>query len=141
MRMRAPYAGQAPQDVSAAAELWSYAKLWPWELVLGHPGSLGYVVSCYSRSGLTRLAGSYASENQTMGNKVVTFTEQELDDYQDCTFFTRKEILRAPAAIVRSILLFGTRRQQKAGSRGKFPHDSPQQTDTQKHKAFHGSAL
>ncbi|XP_017126475.2 calcium and integrin-binding family member 2 isoform X1 [Drosophila elegans] len=94
MRMRAPYAGQAPQDVSAAAELWSYAKLWPWELVLGHPGSLGYVVSCYSRSGLTRLAGSYASENQTMGNKVVTFTEQELDDYQDCTFFTRKEILR-----------------------------------------------
>jgi len=55
-----------------------------------------------------------------MGNKVVTFTEQELDDYQvsdqsdevhfhtanfssciagpqigkDCTFFTRKEILR-----------------------------------------------
>lgn len=29
-----------------------------------------------------------------MGNKVVTFTEQQLDDYQDCTFFTRKEILR-----------------------------------------------
>ncbi|CAH1639451.1 unnamed protein product [Spodoptera littoralis] len=29
-----------------------------------------------------------------MGNKVVTFTEQQLEDYQDCTFFTRKEILR-----------------------------------------------
>ncbi|CAD7014082.1 unnamed protein product [Ceratitis capitata] len=29
-----------------------------------------------------------------MGNKVATFTEQQLDDYQDCTFFTRKEILR-----------------------------------------------
>ncbi|XP_064547051.1 calcium and integrin-binding family member 2 isoform X2 [Drosophila montana] len=29
-----------------------------------------------------------------MGNKIVTFTEQQLDDYQDCTFFTRKEILR-----------------------------------------------
>lgn len=31
---------------------------------------------------------------QTMGNKVVTFTDQQLEDYQDCTFFTRKEILR-----------------------------------------------
>ncbi|XP_055540028.1 calcium and integrin-binding family member 3 [Wyeomyia smithii] len=29
-----------------------------------------------------------------MGNKVVTFTDQQLEDYQDCTFFTRKEILR-----------------------------------------------
>ncbi|XP_035219700.1 calcium and integrin-binding family member 3-like isoform X1 [Stegodyphus dumicola] len=29
-----------------------------------------------------------------MGNKVVTFTEEQLEDYQDCTFFTRKEILR-----------------------------------------------
>jgi calcium and integrin-binding protein 2 len=29
-----------------------------------------------------------------MGNKVVTFSDQQLDDYQDCTFFTRKEILR-----------------------------------------------
>ncbi|XP_055322122.1 calcium and integrin-binding family member 2 [Sitodiplosis mosellana] len=29
-----------------------------------------------------------------MGNKIATFTEQQLDDYQDCTFFTRKEILR-----------------------------------------------
>ncbi|XP_076309314.1 calcium and integrin-binding family member 2-like [Tachypleus tridentatus] len=29
-----------------------------------------------------------------MGNKVVTFTEEQLDDYQDCTFFTGKEILR-----------------------------------------------
>ncbi|XP_046661485.1 calcium and integrin-binding family member 2 isoform X2 [Homalodisca vitripennis] len=29
-----------------------------------------------------------------MGNKVVTFTEEQLDNYQDCTFFTRKEILR-----------------------------------------------
>ncbi|XP_050440931.1 calcium and integrin-binding family member 3 [Adelges cooleyi] len=29
-----------------------------------------------------------------MGNKVVTFTEAQLEDYQDCTFFTRKEILR-----------------------------------------------
>ncbi|KAG8192563.1 hypothetical protein JTE90_015198 [Oedothorax gibbosus] len=28
-----------------------------------------------------------------MGNKVATFTEQQLEDYQDCTFFTRKEIL------------------------------------------------
>ncbi|CAH0724534.1 unnamed protein product, partial [Brenthis ino] len=32
-----------------------------------------------------------------MGNKVVTFTEQQLEDYQDCTFFTRKEILRTKA--------------------------------------------
>ncbi|CAA9999703.1 unnamed protein product [Nesidiocoris tenuis] len=30
-----------------------------------------------------------------MGNKVVTFTEEQLEAYQDCTFFTRKEILRA----------------------------------------------
>ncbi|EEB12837.1 predicted protein [Pediculus humanus corporis] len=29
-----------------------------------------------------------------MGNKFVTFTEDQLEDYQDCTFFTRKEILR-----------------------------------------------
>ncbi|CAG7720106.1 unnamed protein product, partial [Allacma fusca] len=29
-----------------------------------------------------------------MGNKIVTFTEEQLEDYQDCTFFTRKEILR-----------------------------------------------
>ncbi|XP_012270034.1 calcium and integrin-binding family member 3 [Orussus abietinus] len=29
-----------------------------------------------------------------MGNKVATFTEEQLEDYQDCTFFTRKEILR-----------------------------------------------
>ncbi|XP_071438584.1 calcium and integrin-binding family member 2 [Hetaerina americana] len=29
-----------------------------------------------------------------MGNKIITFTEQQLEDYQDCTFFTRKEILR-----------------------------------------------
>ncbi|XP_056645797.1 calcium and integrin-binding family member 2 [Diorhabda carinulata] len=29
-----------------------------------------------------------------MGNKLVTFTEQQLENYQDCTFFTRKEILR-----------------------------------------------
>uniref|UniRef100_A0A023F3R6 Putative ca2+-binding kinase n=1 Tax=Triatoma infestans TaxID=30076 RepID=A0A023F3R6_TRIIF len=29
-----------------------------------------------------------------MGNKVDTFTEEQLEDYQDCTFFTRKEILR-----------------------------------------------
>ncbi|KAL6443048.1 hypothetical protein ACFW04_002794 [Cataglyphis niger] len=28
-----------------------------------------------------------------MGNKVATFTEEQLEDYQDCTFFTRKEIL------------------------------------------------
>ncbi|RWS27614.1 calcium and integrin-binding family member 2-like protein [Leptotrombidium deliense] len=28
-----------------------------------------------------------------MGNKIVTFTDQQLEDYQDCTFFTRKEIL------------------------------------------------
>ncbi|XP_026474848.1 calcium and integrin-binding family member 2 [Ctenocephalides felis] len=29
-----------------------------------------------------------------MGNKLATFTEEQLEDYQDCTFFTRKEILR-----------------------------------------------
>ncbi|XP_037561805.1 calcium and integrin-binding family member 3 [Dermacentor silvarum] len=29
-----------------------------------------------------------------MGNKVVTFTDEQLEDYQDCTYFTRKEILR-----------------------------------------------
>ncbi|XP_063995615.1 calcium and integrin-binding family member 3 isoform X2 [Diachasmimorpha longicaudata] len=29
-----------------------------------------------------------------MGNKVATFSEEQLEDYQDCTFFTRKEILR-----------------------------------------------
>ncbi|XP_066995493.1 calcium and integrin-binding family member 2 [Anabrus simplex] len=29
-----------------------------------------------------------------MGNKLVTFTEEQFEDYQDCTFFTRKEILR-----------------------------------------------
>ncbi|XP_043281676.1 calcium and integrin-binding family member 3 [Venturia canescens] len=29
-----------------------------------------------------------------MGNKVAIFSEEQLNDYQDCTFFTRKEILR-----------------------------------------------
>ncbi|CAH1153731.1 unnamed protein product [Phaedon cochleariae] len=29
-----------------------------------------------------------------MGNKLVTFTDQQFENYQDCTFFTRKEILR-----------------------------------------------
>ncbi|XP_066907643.1 calcium and integrin-binding family member 2 [Halyomorpha halys] len=29
-----------------------------------------------------------------MGNKVVVFTEEQLQDYQDCTFLARKEILR-----------------------------------------------
>ncbi|KAK9889871.1 hypothetical protein WA026_008673 [Henosepilachna vigintioctopunctata] len=29
-----------------------------------------------------------------MGNKIVTFSEQQLHNYQDCTFFNRKEILR-----------------------------------------------
>ncbi|XP_044256672.1 calcium and integrin-binding family member 2 [Tribolium madens] len=29
-----------------------------------------------------------------MGNKLLTFSEQQLENYQDCTFFTRKEILR-----------------------------------------------
>ncbi|CAB1326742.1 unnamed protein product [Coregonus sp. 'balchen'] len=29
-----------------------------------------------------------------MGNKQTIFTAQQLDAYQDCTFFTRKEILR-----------------------------------------------
>ncbi|XP_011310276.1 calcium and integrin-binding family member 2 [Fopius arisanus] len=29
-----------------------------------------------------------------MGNKIATFSEDQLEDYQDCTFFTRKEILR-----------------------------------------------
>ncbi|XP_050313566.1 calcium and integrin-binding family member 2 isoform X2 [Anthonomus grandis grandis] len=29
-----------------------------------------------------------------MGNKLITFTDQQLVNYQDCTFFTRKDILR-----------------------------------------------
>ncbi|XP_045481822.1 calcium and integrin-binding family member 2 [Harmonia axyridis] len=29
-----------------------------------------------------------------MGNKIVTFSEQQLHNYQDCTFFNEKEILR-----------------------------------------------
>lgn len=29
-----------------------------------------------------------------MGNKVTAFSEEQLEAYQDCTFFTRKEILR-----------------------------------------------
>ncbi|XP_028257908.1 calcium and integrin-binding family member 2-like isoform X1 [Parambassis ranga] len=29
-----------------------------------------------------------------MGNKQTTFTDEQLEAYQDCTFFTRKEILR-----------------------------------------------
>ncbi|GFR71052.1 calcium and integrin-binding family member 3-like [Elysia marginata] len=29
-----------------------------------------------------------------MGNKVVTFTEPQLEAYQDCTFFTRQDVLR-----------------------------------------------
>ncbi|MEQ2230253.1 Calcium and integrin-binding member 2 [Ilyodon furcidens] len=29
-----------------------------------------------------------------MGNKQTTFTEEQLEAYQDCTYFTRKEILR-----------------------------------------------
>jgi len=28
-----------------------------------------------------------------MGNKVATFSDQQLESYQDCTYFTRKEIL------------------------------------------------
>ncbi|XP_027229167.1 calcium and integrin-binding family member 2 isoform X1 [Penaeus vannamei] len=30
-----------------------------------------------------------------MGNKVVAFTEEQLDEYQACTFLSRKDILRA----------------------------------------------
>lgn len=29
-----------------------------------------------------------------MGNKVPKLTEEQLEDLQDCTYFTRKEILR-----------------------------------------------
>ncbi|KAL3065010.1 hypothetical protein OYC64_001116 [Pagothenia borchgrevinki] len=29
-----------------------------------------------------------------MGNKQTTFTDEQLEAFQDCTFFTRKEILR-----------------------------------------------
>ncbi|PNJ28731.1 CIB3 isoform 2 [Pongo abelii] len=29
-----------------------------------------------------------------MGNKQTVFTHEQLEAYQDCTFFTRKEIMR-----------------------------------------------
>lgn len=29
-----------------------------------------------------------------MGNKIMTFTHEQLDHYQDCTFFNKKEILK-----------------------------------------------
>uniref|UniRef100_A0A2M4CMC5 Putative ca2+-binding kinase n=1 Tax=Anopheles darlingi TaxID=43151 RepID=A0A2M4CMC5_ANODA len=50
--------------------------------------ALGYAgLSCVPQSLSDR-------ELVSMGNKIVTFTDQQLEDYQDCTFFTRKEILR-----------------------------------------------
>ena len=30
----------------------------------------------------------------TMGNKQTIFTEEQLDNYQDCTFFNKKDILK-----------------------------------------------
>ncbi|XP_019316036.1 calcium and integrin-binding family member 2 isoform X1 [Panthera pardus] len=33
-----------------------------------------------------------------MGNKQTIFTEEQLDNYQDCTFFNKKDILKAPAS-------------------------------------------
>ena len=29
-----------------------------------------------------------------MGNKIITFSHEQLDHYQDCTFFNKKEILK-----------------------------------------------
>jgi hypothetical protein len=29
-----------------------------------------------------------------MGNQIITFTHDQLDHYQDCTFFNKKEILK-----------------------------------------------
>ncbi|XP_017961309.2 calcium and integrin-binding family member 2 [Drosophila navojoa] len=58
---------------------------------------LGLALFCQSLSasrGQQLVLLSLIPASHKMGNKIVTFTEQQLDDYQDCTFFTRKEILR-----------------------------------------------
>ncbi|KAM4809722.1 calcium and integrin-binding family member 3 isoform 1-T1 [Rhinophrynus dorsalis] len=44
---------------------------------------------------MKQCCGDLTWEPQTgMGNKQTIFTAEQLDTYQDCTFFTRKEILR-----------------------------------------------
>ncbi|XP_015603177.1 calcium and integrin-binding family member 3 [Cephus cinctus] len=51
-----------------------------------------------------------------MGNTVPTFSEEQLEDYQDCTFFTRKEILRI------------YKRFREMGEPGMVPHSmTPQE--------------
>ncbi|XP_039371401.1 calcium and integrin-binding family member 3 isoform X1 [Mauremys mutica] len=41
-----------------------------------------------------------------MGNKQTIFTPEQLDAYQDCTFFTRKEILRGKGLLISKARLF-----------------------------------
>ncbi|XP_027949632.1 calcium and integrin-binding family member 2 isoform X10 [Eumetopias jubatus] len=48
-----------------------------------------------------------------MGNKQTIFTEEQLDNYQDCTFFNKKDILKAlgtdpPGSLVASLLCVGS---------------------------------
>lgn len=73
-----------------------------------------------------------------MGNKVATFTEEQLEDYQDCTFFTRKEILRYIHIIYIIIDLFLYpyisrifKRFRDMGNPGTVPRSmTPQQAST-----------
>lgn len=73
-----------------------------------------------------------------MGNKIATFTEEQLEDYQDCTFFTRKEILRYIHIIYTIIDLFLHpyisrifKRFRDMGNPGTVPRSmTPQQAST-----------
>ncbi|KAF3428700.1 hypothetical protein E2986_13465 [Frieseomelitta varia] len=63
-----------------------------------------------------------------MGNKIATFTEEQLEDYQDCTFFTRKEILRYSTNVLYAQIF---KRFRDMGDPGTVPRSmTPQQAST-----------
>lgn len=73
-----------------------------------------------------------------MGNKVVTFSDQQLEDYQDCTFFTRKEILRVHKhyRAIRPDLVPKRMSGSPAGSGVRIPRADIEQLDELRENPF-----
>ncbi|KAM6350662.1 LOW QUALITY PROTEIN: long-chain-fatty-acid--CoA ligase ACSBG1 [Alca torda] len=57
-------------------------------------GELGPTMKLKRLTVLEKYRNEVDSFYEEMGNKQTIFTDEQLDAYQDCTFFTRKEILR-----------------------------------------------
>ncbi|KAM4758972.1 calcium and integrin-binding family member 3 isoform 3-T5 [Cyanocitta cristata] len=62
---------------------------------------LNLIVAAFNNNIQTTYKGAFEERTDKsqysqlkMGNKQTIFTQEQLDAYQDCTFFTRKEILR-----------------------------------------------